>query len=188
MEEFSGRIEDEAQRRMKKAIQVLRDEFMAVRTGRASTALLDRIHIEYYGADVPLNQLATVTSPEPRLLVVHPFDKTSIPGIEKAILQSELGITPSNDGNVVHLPIPQLNEERRKDIIKMVRGMAEESRIAVRNVRRDANEHLKELKKGKKVSEDDERRAEEEIQKLTDKYIAEIEEMLKNKEQEILEV
>lgn len=188
MDEFSGRIEDEAQHRMKIAIQVLRDEFMTVRTGRASTALLDRINVEYYGTEIPLNQMATVTSPEPRFLIVHPFDKTSIPSIEKAIMQSELGITPSNDGNVVHLPIPQLNEERRKDIIKIVKGMAEESRIAVRNVRRDANEHLKELKKDKRVSEDDERRAEEEVQKLTDKYIVEIDEMLKNKEQEIIEV
>lgn len=188
MDEFSDKIELDAENRMKRAIQVLRDEFITVRTGRASTALLDRLTIEYYGTNVPLKQVATVSAPEPRSLSVHPFDKTTIPAIEKAIQQSDLGITPGNDGNVIHLPIPALNEERRKDLIKVVKHMAEESRVAVRNVRRDANEHLKGLKKDKKVSEDDERRAEEETQKLTDKYIKEIDEMLKNKEQEILEV
>lgn len=188
MDQLSGKIEVDAEHRMKKAIQILRDEFMTVRTGRASTSLLDRLSVEYYGAEAPLNQLATVSSPEPRLLIVHPFDKTSIQAIEKAILQSDLGITPSNDGNVVHLPIPPLNEERRRDLIKVVKGMAEESRVAIRNVRRDSNEHLKVLKKDKRVSEDDERRAEEEVQKLTDRYISEIDDMLKNKEKEILEV
>src|SRR5450759_1651911 len=117
MDQLSGSIEADAAQRMKKAIQVTRDEFMTVRTGRASTALVDRINVEYYGTEMPLVQLATVSSPEPRLLVVHPFDKTSIPAIEKAILQSDLGITPGNDGNVVHLPIPSLNEERRRDLI-----------------------------------------------------------------------
>jgi ribosome recycling factor len=188
MDQFSGSIEANAEQRMKKAIQVTREEFMTIRTGRASTSLVDRISVEYYGTEMPLVQLATVSSPEPRLLVVHPFDKTSIPAIEKAILQSDLGITPGNDGNVVHLPIPALNEERRKDLIKVIRNIAEEGRIAIRNIRRDSNDHLKVLKKDKQVSEDDERRAEEEVQKLTDKHIREIDEMLKNKEQEILEV
>ena len=188
MDQLSDKIEFDAEHRMKKAIQVLRDEFLTVRTGRASTALLDRIMVEYYGTQAPLNQLATVSAPEPRLLVVHPFDKTTIPAIEKAIQQSDLGITPGNDGNVVHLPVPPLNEERRQDLIKVVKIMAEDGRVAVRNVRRDANEHLKALKKDKKVSEDDEHRAEDETQKLTDKYIREIDEMLKNKEREILEV
>ncbi len=188
MDQLSGSIESNAAQRMKKAIQITRDEFMTVRTGRASTSLVDRINVEYYGTEMPLAQLATVSSPEPRLLVVHPFDKTSIPAIEKAILQSDLGITPGNDGNVVHLPIPALNEERRRDLIRVVKTMAEEGRVAIRNIRRDSNEHLKVLKKDKQVSEDDERRAEDEVQKLTDKYIREIDDMLKNKEQEILEV
>jgi ribosome recycling factor len=188
MEQFSDKIEVDAEHRMKKAIQVLRDEFLTVRTGRASTSLLDRLMVEYYGTQAPLIQLATVSAPEPRLLVIHPFDKSSIPAIEKAIQQSDLGVTPGNDGNVVHLPIPQLNEERRKDLIKVVKNMAEDSRVAIRNVRRDANEHLKALKKDKKVSEDDEKRAEKETQELTDKYVKEIDEMLKNKEQEIMEV
>lgn len=188
MDQFSGKIEDNAEVRMKKAIEVIKSEFMTIRTGRASTSLVDRVKVEYYGTEVPLNQLATVSSPEPRLLTVHPFDKTSIPAIEKAILQSDMGITPGNDGNVIHLPIPPLNEERRKDLIKVVKNLAEEGRIAIRNIRRDSNEHLKELKKDKKVSEDDERRAEDEVQKLTDRHIKEIEDMLKVKEQEILEV
>jgi ribosome recycling factor len=188
MDQLSGKIEDNAEARMKKAIDVIKNEFMTIRTGRASTSLVDRITVEYYGTEVPLVQLATVSSPEPRLLVVHPFDKTSIPAIEKAILQSDMGITPGNDGNVIHLPIPALNEERRRDLIKVVKTMAEEGRVAIRNVRRDSNEHLKVLKKDKKVSEDDEHRAEEEVQKLTDRYIKEIDEMLKVKEQEILEV
>jgi ribosome recycling factor len=178
----------EAESRMKKAISVLRDEFLTIRTGRASTALLDRISTEYYGTRVPLKQLATLSVPEPRLLVIHPYDKNSIPGIEKAILQSDLGITPTNDGTVIRLPVPPLTEERRKDLIKIARGMAEEGRVSIRNIRRDSNEHLKSLEKEKQISEDDERRAEEEIQKKTDKYIAEIGEMLKNKEQEIMEV
>jgi ribosome recycling factor len=188
MDEFSGKIEDHAEARMQKAIGVVKKEFVTIRTGRASTSLVDRVTVEYYGTEVPLVQLATVSSPEPRMLVVHPFDKTAIPAIEKAILQSELGITPGNDGNVIHLPIPALNEERRRDLIKVVKTMAEEGRVAIRNIRRDSNEHLKVLKKDKKVSEDDEKRAEAEIQKLTDKFIKEIDEMVKTKEQEILEV
>jgi ribosome recycling factor len=161
---------------------------MTVRTGRANTSLLDRVLVDYYGTETPLNQLATVSSPEPRQLVIHPFDKTAIPNIQKAILQSDLGVTPSDDGNVIHVPIPALNEERRYELIKVVRHLAEEGRIAVRNIRRDSNEHLKVLKKEKKVSEDDERKAEQEVQKLTDKYVKEIDEMLKVKEQEVLEV
>lgn len=177
-----------AEDRMKKAISVLRDEFLTVRTGHASTALLNRVMIDYYGSQVPLKQLATISAPEPRLIVIQPYDKTTIGNIEKAILQSDLGITPNNDGTVVRLPIPPLTEERRNELIRVVKNMAEEGRVAIRNIRRDANEHLKELKKLKEVSEDDERRAEEEMQKRTDKYIAEIGEMLKNKEEEIMEV
>lgn len=178
----------EADSRMKKAISVLRDEFLTIRTGRASTALVDRIIVEYYGTRVPLKQLATLSVPEPRLLVIHPFDKNSIPGIEKAVLQSDLGITPSNDGTIIRLPVPPLTEDRRKELIKIASRMAEETRVAVRNIRRDSNESLKSVEKEKQISEDEERRAQEEIQKKTDKYIDEIGEMLKNKEEEIMEV
>lgn len=178
----------DAESRMKKAISVLRDEFLTVRTGRASTTLLDRVMIDYYGSPVPLNQLATISVPEPRLVVIQPYDKAAIGNIEKAILQSDLGVTPNNDGTVIRLPIPTLTEERRRELIRVVRNMAEESRVAIRNVRRDANEHLKELKKQKEVSEDDEHRSEEEMQKKTDKYVNEVDKMLKNKEEEIMEV
>lgn len=181
-------IINEADHRMQKAVEVLRAEFQTIRTGRASTALVDRITIPYYGTQMPLNQVAGISAPEPRLLVVTPYDKTLIPEIEKAIQQSELGVTPSNDGNVVRLPIPPLTEERRKDLIKVVRHLAEESRVAVRNVRRDANEHLKALKKEKHVSEDDERRAEDEMQKHTDKHVSDIDHICKSKETEIMEV
>jgi ribosome recycling factor len=182
------KIISEADHRMKKAIQVLRDEFLTVRTGRASTALVERVTVSYYGTQTPLNQLATISAPEPRMLTVQPYDKTVINEMEKAIMQSDLGITPSNDGNLIRLPIPPLTEERRKDLIKVVKHMAEESRVAIRNVRRDANEHLKALKKDKHMSEDEERRAEDEMQKKTDKYIEEIDHMLKQKETEIMEV
>lgn len=177
-----------AENRMKKAISVLRDEFLTIRTGRASTALLDRVMIDYYGSPVPLKQLATISVPEPRLIVVQPYDKTTIGNIEKAILQSDLGVTPNSDGTVIRLPIPLLTEERRRELIRVIRNMAEEGRVAIRNIRRDANEHLKELKKLKEVSEDDEHRAEEEMQKKTDRYTDEIGEMLKNKEEETMEV
>lgn len=183
-----SKIVHDSDHRMKRAIEVLREEFQTVRTGRASTALVDRITIPYYGTPTPLNQVASVSSPEPRMLVVQPYDKTLIPEIEKAIMQSELGITPSNDGNLVRLPVPPLTEDRRKDLIKVVRHMAEEGRVAIRNVRRDANEHLKNLKKEKHVSEDEERRSEEQMQKKTDDYIQEIDHLLKSKETEIMEV
>lgn len=188
---MSGPVDEvlvEAENRMKKAIAVLRDEFVTIRTSRASGALVDRIMIDYYGSAVPLKQLATVAVPEPRLIVITPYDKTTIPSVEKAILQSDLGITPTSDGNVVRLPLPPLTEDRRKELLRVVGHMAEESRVAIRNVRRDANEHLKHLKTDKALSEDDERRAEAEMQKKTDKYIAEIGDMLKNKEEEVMEV
>lgn len=182
------KIVAEADHKMKRAIQVLKDEFLTVRTGRASTALLERVSVSYYGTQTPLNQLATIHAPEPRMLTVQPYDKAAINEMEKAIMQSDLGITPSNDGNVIRLPIPPLTEERRKDLIKVVKHMAEESRVAIRNVRRDANEHLKSLKKDKHMSEDEEHRAEDEMQKKTDKFIEEIDQMLKQKETEIMEV
>src|SRR3954449_9806838 len=153
----------DATRRMDKAIESTRTEFNTVRTGRASAALLDRIAIDYYGQKTPLKQLATINVPEPRMLTIQPFDPTSMKAIEKAIMESDLGLTPSNDGKVVRLPMPQPTEERRKELVKVVRKIAEEGKVAIRNVRRDAVHHLKELKD---VGSDDERRAEENVQKL----------------------
>ncbi len=175
----------DAQRRMRTSIEHTRNEFNTVRTGRASAALLDRIAIDYYGQPTPLKQLATINVPEPRLLTIQPFDPGSMKGIEKAIQESDLGLTPSNDGKVIRLPIPQLTEERRKELVKVVRQIAEEGRVAVRNVRRDVIHHLKEEQS---VGADDERRAEERVQKLTDDHVQKIDDLLKRKEAEITEV
>jgi ribosome recycling factor len=178
----------DAQRRMDKSVESTRTEFNSVRTGRASPALLDRINVDYYGQPTPLKQLATISAPEPRLLSVQPFDPSSIKSIEKAIMESDLGLTPNNDGKIIRLPIPQLTEERRKELVKVVRHMAEEGRVAVRNVRRDANQHLKELVDKGDVGADEEHRAEERVQKLTDEHTKQIDELLKHKEAEIMEV
>jgi ribosome recycling factor len=177
-----------AQTRMGKSVEHARNEFNTVRTGRASASLLDRIDIDYYGTTTPLKQLATIGVPEARMLTVQPFDPSSIRAIEKAIMESDLGLTPSNDGKLIRLPIPQLTEERRKDLVKIVRGMAEEGRVSVRNVRRDAIKHLEELAKGGDVGDDDERAAEGRVQKLTDEHVAKIDDLLKRKEAEIMEV
>ncbi len=178
----------EAEEKMKKAVSVVRSEFGTVRTGRASVSLLDRIQVEYFGNPVPLNQLASITAPEPRMLIVQPWDKSTFAGIQKAILQSDLGLTPSSDGNVIRLPVPPLTEERRKELVKVVKGIAEEGRVTVRNIRREANENLKGKEKLHEISEDDRYRAEGKVQELTDKYVEEIDTMLKNKEKEIIEV
>ena len=177
-----------AKDKMAKSVEHAKTEFSTVRTGRASAALLDRINVDYYGTPTPLRQLSTVSVPEPRMLTVQPFDPGSIKAIEKAIMESDLGLTPSNDGKLIRLPIPQLTEERRKDLVKVVRHRAEEGRIAVRNVRRDAMKRLEELVRNGDVGDDDERRAEERVQKLTDDHIHTIDELLKRKEAEILEV
>ena len=174
--------------RMDKSVDHARNEFNTVRTGRASGGLLDRINVDYYGTPTPLKNLATINSPEPRLITIQPFDPTSIKAIEKAIQESDLGLQPSNDGKLVRLPVPQLTEERRKELVKVVRNMAEEHRIAVREVRRDALRHLQELVKNGEVGDDDERRAEQEVQKLTDAHTKTIDELLKHKEAEIMEV
>jgi len=184
-------IEDliqDATRRMHKSVEAAQTEFSTLRTGRASTSLLDRVQIDYYGQKTPLKQLATVNSPEPRMLTVQPFDPHSVSAIERAILESDLGLTPSNDGKLIRLPIPQLTEERRKELVKIVRQMAEDGRVAVRNVRRDVMHHLKELVDNGEVGSDEERRAEERVQKLTDENTHTIDELLKKKEAEILEV
>ena len=178
----------DATRRMDKSVESTQVEFNTVRTGRASAALLDRITVDYYGQTTPLNQLATINVPEPRMLTVQPFDPSSIKEIERAIQESELGLTPSNDGKVIRLPIPQLTEERRKELVKVVRNMAEEHRVAVREVRRDVLRHLQELAKNGDVGDDDERRAESEVQKLTDEHTTHIDDLLKHKEAEIMEV
>jgi ribosome recycling factor len=179
---------EDADQRMRKAVESSQHEFSTVRTGRASPSLLDRVVVDYYGAMTPLNQLATVSAPEARLLSVQPYDKSSIKAIEKAINESDVGLNPSNDGNVVRLVIPELTEERRKDLVKVVRGLAEEGRVSIRNVRRDTMQHLRELKNEGEASSDDEHRAEVELQKLTDARVGELDGVLKGKEEEILAV
>ena len=174
--------------RMSKSVDATRSEFGSVRTGRASPALLDRIVVDYYGAQTPLKQLANVAAGDARLLTVTPFDKSAIGSIEKSIQESDVGLTPSNDGNVIRLAIPEMTEERRREMVKVVNGVAEDGRIAIRNVRRDVMSDLRELKNEGEVGEDDERRAEASLQKQTDEAIAEIDALLKAKEAEILEV
>jgi ribosome recycling factor len=178
----------DANERMAKSVESTRGEFATVRSGRASPHLLDRIQVDYYGAQTPLKQLANVAAGDARLLTVNPFDKSAIGAIEKAILESDVGLSPSNDGNVIRLAIPEMTEERRREMVKVVNGVAEEGRVAIRNVRRDVMSDLRELKSEGEVGEDDERRAEATLQKQTDEAIAEIDALLKGKEAEILEV
>jgi ribosome recycling factor len=181
-------ILSEGKKGMQKAIEAFSHEVATVRTGRASSTLLDGIRVEYYGSQVPINQVATVAVPEPRLITIQPWDKSAIGPIEKAIQTSSLGLTPSNDGTIVRLPIPQLTEERRLELVKVVRHMAEEARVSIRNQRRDANELLKDGQKEGEIPEDDSKRGHDQIQKLTDEFVAKIDEMLKDKEEEIMEV
>jgi ribosome recycling factor len=176
------------EQRMKKAVERLRQELATVRTGKATTALLDPVRVEYYGSHVPLSQVAGLSAPEPRLLIVQPWDKTLVGEIAKAIQKSDLGLNPISDGQVLRIPIPPLNEERRRELVKVVKKMVEEGRVAVRNVRRDGNEELKKLQKDKKISEDAEKKSQAEVQKLTDKHIAQMDELLSKKEAEIMEV
>jgi ribosome recycling factor len=180
-------LEDAAER-MHKSVESAQHEFSTVRTGRASPSLLDRVVVDYYGAMTPLNQLATISAPEARLLTVQPYDKSSIKAIEKAINESDVGITPSNDGNLIRLAVPELTEERRKELVKVLRNLAEEGRVAIRNVRRDTMHQLRELKSEGEASSDDEHRAEVELQKLTDGRVGELDGILKVKEEEILAV
>jgi ribosome recycling factor len=178
----------DATRRMDKSVETTAGEFNGIRTGRASGALLDRIQVDYYGQKTPLKQLATINAPDPRMLTIQPFDPSSVKAIEKAIQESDLGLQPSNDGKLIRLPIPQLTEERRKELVKVVRHLAEEGRVAVRNVRRDVMHDLKELVDGGDVGADEEHRAEEQVQKLTDDHTKQIDELLKHKEAEVMEV
>jgi ribosome recycling factor len=188
MSELIDELLVDAGERMQKSVEATRNEFSTVRTGRASPHLLDRIDVDYYGATTPLRQLANISASEARLLTVTPYDKSSIKAIEKSIMESDIGLTPSNDGSVIRLTIPELTEERRKELVRIVHGIAEEGRVAIRNVRRDIMHDLRELKKEGDVGEDEERRSEAELQKLTDKHIGEIDSFLSGKEEEILEV
>ena len=181
-------ILNEADAKMDKSVESTRNELATVRTGRASPHLLDRVNVDYYGAITPLKQLANVSASEARLLTITPYDKNSIKAIEKSILESDVGLTPSNDGQVIRLSIPELTEERRKELVKIVHGIAEQGRVAVRNVRRDVMHDLRELKSEGEVGSDDEHRAESELQKLTDSHVGDIDNALAGKEQEILEV
>ena len=178
----------DAKSRMQKAVEATRREFSSVRTGRANPALLEQVKVDYYGVSTPINQVATVTVPEPRLLVVAPWDKKMVKDVERAILKSELGLTPSSDGAVIRLPIPPLTEERRRDLAKVVRRQTEEGRVAVRNIRREAKEMIEELEEAGEVSEDGAKRALEELQKLTDEFVAAVDKALEAKEKEIMEL
>ena len=173
---------------MDKSVEATRGKFGSVRTGRASPALLDRIVVDYYGAQTPLKQLATVSAPEARLLTVQPYDKSSIKNIERSILESDIGLTPNNDGQIIRLQVPELTEERRKQLVKVVRGLAEEGKVAIRNIRRDTMHDLRELRDAGEAGSDDEHRAEEALQKLTDEKIKELDALVRSKEEEILEV
>ncbi len=179
---------EDAGERMVKSVEAVRHEFSSVRTGRASPALLDRIAVDYYGAITPLRQLATISAPEARLLTIQPYDKSSIKAIERAILESDVGLTPNNDGNVIRLTVPELTEERRRQMVKVARQIAEEGRVAIRNIRRDVMHDLRELKEAGEAGSDDEHRAEGELQRLTDGRVKELDELLKLKEAEIMEV
>jgi ribosome recycling factor len=178
----------EAEEKMKKAVEVTREDLASLRTGRASPKLVEKIDVDYYGTKTPLNQLAGISVPEARLLVVSPYDRNAMSAIEKAIQASDIGITPSNDGTVIRLAVPPLTEERRRDLIKVAKERAEEGRVSIRNVRRHSKDEMERLKKEGEVSEDDLKRVEKELQKLTDKFVADVDELVSNKEQELLEV
>lgn len=185
---MSKQVIDQTKERMTKAIQALSRELSTIRAGRASASLLDKITVDYYGSPTPINQIAGVATPEARLLTIQPYDKTALGDIEKAIQKSDLGISPSNDGTVIRIAIPALTEERRKDLVKLVKKEAEEAKVGIRNIRRDANDELKKLEKKSEITEDDLRGFSENVQKLTDDYIVKIDQVAKDKEKEILEV
>jgi ribosome recycling factor len=178
----------DAEQRMKKSIELLRHQLAGIRAGRAAPGLIEHIQVNYYGTLTPLNQLATITAPEPRMLVVQPWDRTALSAIEKALRTSELGLNPSTDGQLIRISLPPLTEERRRSLVKVVREHVEETKVAIRNVRRDALSHLKDLLRNKQIGEDDERRAEERLQELTNRYIADADRLGKQKEHDILEV
>ena len=178
----------DAKDRMQKALETLEGDYKRLRTGRASVALVDAIRVDYYGTPTPLNQAATLTVPEPRTIMIQPWDNTIIADVEKAILKSELGLTPMNDGKIIRINIPPLTEERRRDLVKVIKKKAEETKVAIRNIRRDANEMIKDLKKEKEISEDEQFRAQDEMQKITDDFIKMTDTVYATKEKEILEI
>ena len=181
-------VEAHVKSRMEKALSDLQHAMSGIRTGRASLSLLDHIRVDYYGTPTPINQLANLHVPEPSMITIQPWDVSQIGAIEKAIRISDLGLNPSNDGKIIRLPIPPLTEERRKELVKKLHAMAEDHRVAIRNVRRDGNEYIKKLEKDKKITEDDERRAHDEIQKMTDSYMQKLDQAAKSKEKEVLEI
>jgi ribosome recycling factor len=181
-------LQDQTKASMLKSVESLQKDLRRIRTGRASLALLDGIMVDYYGSSTPINQLATLSIPEARQIVIQPWDSAAVPDIEKAILKSELGLNPSNDGKLIRINLPPLTAERRKELVKIVRKMAEEYKVQIRNHRRDANEYLKEMKKEKEIAEDDMHKAQEKIQKVTDDYIAKLDKIVVEKEQEIMEI
>jgi len=185
---MSLKIHGETEEKMKKTLKVLKEELASVRAGRANPALLDKVVVEYYGTPTPLKQLANVTAPEPRLLLIQPYDTNVIGDFEKAILKSDLGLNPNNDGKVIRLVIPQLTEERRKELVKLVKKFGENSKVALRNERRNANEEIKKMRKNAELTEDDEKKAQQEIQKMTDNYVKKIDGIIEGKEKEIMEV
>lgn len=185
---MSNEVLTQTKERMEKAVAAYSRELASVRAGRANPSLLDKVTVEYYGAQTPLNQLSSINVPEARMLVVTPYDKTAIGDIEKAILKADLGVTPTSDGTIIRIAIPALTEERRKELVKVVKKYAEEAKVAVRNVRRDSNDDLKKLEKNGDITEDELRASSEDVQKLTDEYVSKIDEITKDKEKEIMEV
>lgn len=181
-------IIDEAKEKMEKSLEHYRSELKSVRTGRASVAMFDNIRVDYYGTPTPLSQIGTLSAPEPRMITIQPWERNLIPAIEKAILTSNMGFNPSNDGSLIRVPIPQLTEERRKEIVKMIKKMAEEAKVIIRNIRRDANEGFKKSEKDKEISEDDAKKGVVKIQEITDEYIKKIDEVTAKKEKDIMEI
>ncbi len=178
----------EAEGKMKKSVEILRKDYSTLRAGRANPAILEKIKVDYYGTLTPINQLANISAPEPRLLTVQAWDKTVMPAIEKEIMKSDLGLNPNNDGNIIRIAIPQLTEERRVELVKVIKKKAEENRVSIRNVRREFNDKIKTMEKNKEFTEDQAKKGQEDIQKLTDKYIKEVDNVLESKEKEIMEV
>jgi ribosome recycling factor len=182
------RVQRESEEKMKRVVKALDDEFKTIRTGRATAALFENIRVDYYGQKTPLNQMATISIPEARMVIIQPWDRSVLAEVEKAIQRSDLSVNPNNDGKVIRISIPPLTEERRRELVKVARGIAEKSRVSVRNIRRDGNEELKKMQKASEISEDEAKRGMEEIQKLTDRYIEEVNSLLQDKEKEIMEI
>ncbi|MBA4496237.1 ribosome recycling factor [Paenactinomyces guangxiensis] len=183
-----NQVKNQAEEKMEKAIQVLKRDLLTLRAGRANPAILDKVSVEYYGSEMPINQLANISTPDPRSLLIQPWDKSALSEIERAILKSELGLTPNNDGNVIRITIPPLTEERRNELVKLARKMGEEGKVAIRNIRRDANDELRKLEKNGEIPEDLARRGQDDIQKLTDRFIKEADQVVAGKEKEIMEI